>query len=210
MLLDQPQLTPPGWRPHLRHAMFGFPSPAMPAPSGLRVFAAGGYSVIRHCVAGRSLMAVIDHGELGYLSIAAHGHADTLAVWLHVDGQPVIVDAGTYLYHAGGDWRCHFRSTAAHNTLRLEQVDASDQAGNFNWSHKARARLIASHAGHQPASSKPNTMATAIASAQHIGDGSRCRSRTPNYRSVTVSPRRNHGVPSQFPALSGIAMQSRG
>ena len=28
-----------------------------------------------------------DHGPVGYLSIAAHGHADTLAVWLSI-GRP--------------------------------------------------------------------------------------------------------------------------
>ena len=35
-----------------------------------------------------------DHGPVGYLSIAAHGHADTLAVWLSVGSQPIFVDAG--------------------------------------------------------------------------------------------------------------------
>lgn len=145
-LLQQRDLTPPGWRPHLRQAIFGFPPPPAPGPSGMRVFAAGGYSVMRRRVAGRSLMIGFDHGALGYLSIAAHGHADALAVWLHVDGQPVLADSGTFLYHAGGPWRRHFRGTAAHNTLRLEDAEASIQSGHFNWSHKARARLIAAAA----------------------------------------------------------------
>lgn len=142
-LLDQPSLTPPVWRPDLRHAMFGLPPQPAAAPQGLRVFAAGGYSVMRHQVAGRDLLAVLDHGDLGYLSIAAHGHADSLSLWLHLDGQPIFADAGTFLYHAGGAWRRHFRGTAAHNTLRLEAADSSIQAGAFNWSQKAAARLAA-------------------------------------------------------------------
>ena len=50
-----------------------------------------------------------DHGPVGYLSIAAHGHADTLAVWLSIGDQPVFVDAGTYLYHSSRALRDAFR-----------------------------------------------------------------------------------------------------
>jgi hypothetical protein len=80
---------------------------------------------------------------VGYLSIAAHGHADTLAIWLHIDDQPVLVDAGTYLYHAGGDWRVHFRSTPAHNTLSIAGTSSSRMAGAFNWSTKAKTAVLA-------------------------------------------------------------------
>jgi uncharacterized heparinase superfamily protein len=145
-MLRKPALTPPNWQPHLRHAVFGFPLVAGHAPTGLRIFNTGGYSIARYRMMERAVLLTFDHGPLGYLGIAAHGHADALAVCLHMDGQPVFVDAGTFLYHSGGGWRRHFRSTAAHNTLRLQQADASIQAGNFNWGHKARARLIAARA----------------------------------------------------------------
>lgn len=106
-------------------------------------------------------MLVFDHGPLGYLSIAAHGHADALAIWLHIGDVPVLVDAGTYLYHAGGAWREHFRSTPAHNTLTLNGASSSEVAGPFNWSKKADAvadafavsadgwRVSASHDGYR-------------------------------------------------------------
>ncbi|MFG3757212.1 heparinase II/III-family protein, partial [Klebsiella pneumoniae] len=81
---------------------------------------------------------------LGYLSIAAHGHADALSLLLHLDGQPVLVDAGTYLYHAGGAVRDRLRGTAAHNTLCLDGADQSQIAGAFNWRHAAKAQLIVS------------------------------------------------------------------
>jgi len=92
-------------------------------------------------------MLAFDHGALGYGSIAAHGHADALALWLHMDGQPVLVDAGTYLYHAGGQWRSFFRGTSAHNTLCVEKTGASTMSGNFNWARKAHAGLISSEYG---------------------------------------------------------------
>lgn len=108
---------------------------------GLKTFRDGGYTVIREQRGGRWLELVFDHGPLGYLSIAAHGHADALSLVATVDGQPLFVDPGTYLYHSGGAWRDWFRGTRAHNTLNIAGVDQSRITGPFNWSHKARATL---------------------------------------------------------------------
>ena len=85
---------------------------------------------------------IFDHGPVGYLSIAAHGHADTLAVWLSIGDQPVFVDAGTYLYHSDRAMRDAFRSTAVHNTLTLGGVASSRPSGPFNWATKANARCV--------------------------------------------------------------------
>jgi uncharacterized heparinase superfamily protein len=111
-------------------------------PTGIRSFKAGGYTIARTRNDKHESLLVFDHGPVGYLSIAAHGHADALSIWFHVDGQPVIVDAGTYLYHAGTDMRDYFRSTPAHNTLSIDLENSSQISGPFNWSTKANARLI--------------------------------------------------------------------
>lgn len=132
-------LAPPVAVPHLRELLLGSAAPAPTGPRGLHSFDAGGYSVFRDNVAAHETTLVLDHGPLGYLSIAAHGHADALSVWLHVDGRPVFIDAGTYLYHSGGTERDHFRGTAAHNTVEINGADQSTISGAFNWSHKARA-----------------------------------------------------------------------
>lgn len=143
-LTNRPDLMPPALQPHLRQALYGRgPVPAA-GPRGVRTFALGGYTVGRHRSGGREILLAMDHGGLGFLSIAAHGHADALALWLHMDDQPVLADAGTYLYHSGGTWRSHFRGTSAHNTLVVAGTDSSRMAGNFNWSRQAQARLIAS------------------------------------------------------------------
>ena len=102
----------------------------------------GGYSVLRWTAGDTEGFWVFDRGPLGYLAIAAHGHADALSVWLHLAGRPVFVDAGTYLYHAGGAWRDHFRGTMAHNTLTIDAVDSSEIAGAFNWGRKARVAVL--------------------------------------------------------------------
>lgn len=125
--------------PHLRYAIFGEAAEREPKPArGVTTFPDGGYSVVE----GARFKLVMDHGPLGYLSIAAHGHADALSILLCVDGEPVLVDPGTYLYHSGGAWRDWFRSTRAHNTLTVAGADQSVMSGAFNWSHKASARLV--------------------------------------------------------------------
>lgn len=130
-----------------RALFFGLPSQPAPVPRGLRTFAEGGLSVWRGTMNGRSIELTYDHGPLGYLSIAAHGHADALSLTLCIDGDPVLVDPGTWLYGSGREWRDWFRSTPAHNTLNLEGQSQSIISGPFNWSHKAQATLVESQHG---------------------------------------------------------------
>ncbi len=141
--LARPNLAPPRVSPCLRNLYLGLPRPCASGPKGAKTFSNGGYSVLRRRIAGRKTMMVMDHGPLGHLSIAAHGHADALSLWLHLDDQPVLVDAGTYLYHSGGPWRDRFRETSLHNTLCADGQSSSRVAGPFNWSRKASCERIA-------------------------------------------------------------------
>jgi hypothetical protein len=102
------------------------------------VYPEGGYVVLgdgdRHLV--------FDAGPLGYLGIAAHGHADALSFCLAVAGEWWLVDPGTYAYHSTPEWRNYFRGTAAHNTVRVNGTDQSRIGGPFLWLAKARATLL--------------------------------------------------------------------
>ncbi len=89
-----------------------------------------------------SVRLLMDFGPLGFTSMAAHGHADALSVWLAIDDEYFLVDAGTYAYHSHPEWRTYFRSTAAHNTVRVDGRDQSEMAGRFLWSSKATTRLL--------------------------------------------------------------------
>jgi Heparinase II/III-like protein/Heparinase II/III N-terminus len=82
-----------------------------------------------------------DHGPHGYLSIAAHAHADALAIEVRVGGLDVLADPGTYCYGAEPTWRSYFRSTVAHNTLEVGGVDQSVAAGPHLWTRQARGQL---------------------------------------------------------------------
>jgi hypothetical protein len=141
--LDAPELSPPAADAHLRDlwGMSDF-APARTPALGMRVFADGGYTVFREGTSCGTLVCIFDHGPLGFESIAAHGHADALSVWLSWGDEPIFVDAGTYLYHSGGMWRDHFRATSVHNTLSIENVSQSRIAGPFNWSRHANARIV--------------------------------------------------------------------
>jgi hypothetical protein len=114
---------------------------ALPASTGRRDFAQGGYWVLG-CDAGsaQEIHLVADAGPLGYLSIAAHGHADALAMTLSLGGHEFLIDPGTYAYHSHQAWRDYFRGTAAHNTVRVDHCDQSLIAGNFMWLKHARAQ----------------------------------------------------------------------
>ncbi|MCQ2004799.1 heparinase II/III-family protein [Rhizobium sp. NRK18] len=125
-----------------RSIVTGGKAGALKRPGGLKVFIDGSLSLWRGPMAGRQIELTFDHGPLGYLSIAAHGHADALSLTLRSDGEPVLVDPGTFLYGSGGVWRNWFRSTCAHNTLNIGGADQSIMSGAFNWSHKAKTALI--------------------------------------------------------------------
>lgn len=118
--------------------------PPAAAADGPLAFAEGGYYVMGQALGTpQELQLVADAGPLGYLGIAAHGHADALALTLSVAGTAVLIDPGTYAYHTQKKWRDYFRGTSAHNTVRVDGQDQSESGGNFLWLRKAAARCDA-------------------------------------------------------------------
>jgi hypothetical protein len=83
-----------------------------------------------------------DHGPHGFLSIAAHAHADALSIELRCGGVEVLVDPGTYTYQGEPQWRSYFRSTIGHNCLELDGQDQSVPGGPFMWIKAAEARGV--------------------------------------------------------------------
>lgn len=81
----------------------------------------------------REIYCHFDAAPLGYLSIAAHGHADALSVIVHIDGYPFLVDPGTYAYHTHAEWRKYFVSTLAHNTVTINHSDQAQLSGPTLW-----------------------------------------------------------------------------
>ncbi len=100
----------------------------------------GGYSILRSI--DRKVLIGIDHAELGYGKIAAHGHADALSFQLFYEGEPIFVDPGTYIYHCDLESRNAFRKTCNHNTVCINGKDQSEMLGAFLWGYKAKCELL--------------------------------------------------------------------
>jgi Heparinase II/III-like protein/Heparinase II/III N-terminus len=88
------------------------------------------------------IWARCDGGPHGFLSIAAHAHADALSVEVRHGGVDILADPGTYCYHGEPEWRTYFRSTIGHNTVEIGGRDQSEQSGPFMWARQARTREI--------------------------------------------------------------------
>ena len=104
-----------------------------------RCFEVGGNTFIRD--KQNRILIGIDHAELGFGSIAAHGHADALSFQMLIDGKVVFADPGTYIYHCDIEHRNSFRKTINHNTLCVEGKDQSKMLGAFMWGERANCKL---------------------------------------------------------------------
>ncbi len=108
-----------------------------------RSFTQGGYYILGDGFETPDEVRIVaDAGPLGYLSIAAHGHADALSFTLSVGGNEILIDPGTFAYHTQKRWREYFRGTSAHNTLRVDGADQSVSGGNFLWTQHSQARVL--------------------------------------------------------------------
>lgn len=90
----------------------------------------------------KEIFCHFDAARLGYLSIAAHGHADALSIILHVNGYPFLVDPGTYAYHTHSSWRKYFAGTLAHNTITIDNTDQATMAGPTLWLNHFKCSVI--------------------------------------------------------------------
>jgi uncharacterized heparinase superfamily protein len=102
-----------------------------------------GHFILRKRTAeDKEIYCHFDAAPLGYLSIAAHGHADALSFILHADGCPFIVDPGTYAYHTHSDWRRYFTGTLAHNTVTIDKKNQAILAGPTLWLNHFDCKVI--------------------------------------------------------------------
>lgn len=107
--------------------------PVIPISRKSLYFEKSGYMLLKD----KNVNAFIDIGKLGYLSIAAHGHADALSLCLNYKSIEFLTDSGTFAYHTEPKWRHYFKSTAAHNTIEVDGQNQSQIGGSFMWLKKA-------------------------------------------------------------------------
>jgi Heparinase II/III-like protein/Heparinase II/III N-terminus len=146
---------------------------------------------------GPEIWCRCDGGPHGFLSIAAHAHADALSLEVRHNGVDVLADPGTYCYHGEPVWRDWFRSTAAHNTVEINGVSQSESGGPFLWTTQPRTRTMTSEVGDQPVQTW---------TAEHDGY-LRLSTPTVHRRSVRLdSPRRTVTVVDTFDPVGEISL----
>ena len=92
-----------------------------------------GHFFFKRLVRTKELFVHFNAAPLGYLSIAAHGHADALSFILHYNGLEIFCDPGTYCYHTDPSWRKYFIGTSAHNTITINDLDQATYVGPTLW-----------------------------------------------------------------------------
>jgi hypothetical protein len=114
-----------------------------PAPpqAASRVFAAGGYVVMRSGFDAQAHQLIFDAGPLGCPISGGHGHADLLSVQCSAFGEPFLVDPGTYAYTGDPEWRDFFRGTTTHSTAVVDGEGQAMPSGPFSWRARPEATL---------------------------------------------------------------------
>lgn len=99
--------------------------PAQAPEQSSVIFPDGGFVVFR----SSDLHIIADVGDIGMNGRGGHGHNDTLSFELWAHGQSFIVDRGTYTYTANSSARQDFRSTRAHNTVMVDDLEMAEFRG---------------------------------------------------------------------------------
>lgn len=75
----------------------------------------------------------LDCGPTGFglTGPGGHGHNDTTAIVVHLDGTALLHDPGWYTYHGDRELRNHLRGTGAHNTLKIDGAEQARLGGTF-------------------------------------------------------------------------------
>jgi Heparinase II/III-like protein/Heparinase II/III N-terminus len=86
---------------------------------------------------------VFTHGPQ-HRRLFSHGHlhADGGGFELELDGVPLFIDSGTYLYYRDPAARDYFRSAHAHNTLLVDGVEPMKPVDTFGWETVASAEPL--------------------------------------------------------------------
>lgn len=104
-------------------------------------YGAAGHIVSRFVdEAGREIYFHFRSGDFGYLAIAAHSHSDLNSFYLSIDGEPILVDPGTYCYRKDPAFRNYFRSARAHNTVSIGGQDHAHAYGYNHWHNRGQIK----------------------------------------------------------------------
>lgn len=126
-------LPPAALRAYAERVIGAYAPPLMDEDLCIRAFPESGYYTCRH---GDSYL-IVDCGPVGPNYQPGHAHCDMLSFELSIDGKRIIVDSGVSGYE-GDSLRALIRSTAAHNTIRVNGIEQSEVWGTFRVGRRAK------------------------------------------------------------------------
>ncbi len=104
-----------------------------PLPVGAH-FKEGGVAVVK----SPKNYLFFDMGEVGQRGLGGHGHNDLLSFELFLEGAPLVVDPGSYMYTGDRAARDLFRSSRSHNGLVVDAAEIAPFQGPFRISNAAK------------------------------------------------------------------------
>jgi uncharacterized heparinase superfamily protein len=108
--------------------------PPQPLPS--QSFPGGGFFVLRNALDH----VFIDCGRIGLADRGGHGHNDCLSFEAALDGVHLVSDCGAFVYTRSFEERNRFRSTAYHNTPRVDDEEINRFNPGLLWDLEYDAR----------------------------------------------------------------------
>ena len=105
-----------------------------------RDFTDGGFYISRDSWNKDSDFLLINTGKSTAESFP-HSHCDALSFDLAVQGRTILNDIGTFSFYENSSARNYFRTTAAHNTLVIDEDSASIPAETFSWFTTAQTTI---------------------------------------------------------------------
>lgn len=83
---------------------------------------------------------IVDAGQPGAAYIPGHVHCDAMSFELFKAGKPIVVNCGTYAYQCNE--RSFFRSTAAHNTVMINDIEQSQCWSTFRLAKRSQVDVL--------------------------------------------------------------------
>ncbi|NGP88316.1 heparinase II/III family protein [Fodinibius halophilus] len=96
----------------------------------------------------QKVRVIFDVGKIGDDLTSAHGHSDLLHFTLELNGEPIIIDPGTYQYHSKDrKFRDYFRGITAHNTISVNGLDHATPCTRMGWIDRPEIDILETEFG---------------------------------------------------------------
>ena len=114
----------PCWHEALWYGAERTPRWSHPAPTSINhgdtaAFPNAGLYIMR----SQDDYVLINCGPVGTRGVGSHKHNDLLAIEVHLAGEDIIIDSGSFLYTSNSEAYNSSRSTAAHSTVTIDGVE---------------------------------------------------------------------------------------